>query len=516
MQERISPQRRVHWKRPLAAITAALLALSGATLAASAAQAQPVAGGEVWIGAKQGYGGTGIWPVYSEQPADPDNPGEPDFWTYCLEQRVTAQEGIVGHVGDAGSFLGDNYFTDPDARGKALWVLGHSFPAIGLDEFAASAGLTSISANDAIEATQYAIWRYTDLNFDASWSWETPDSEAAYWYLVNGANASGGLNQGDFETTVSITPPPSGQTADSLVGPFTVTTNQPTAQLTVDPALTLTDAAGDPVNPDTVVDGQQLYLDLRGDQTAGTGTVTAAVNGSSATGLVVSSPLTPGDTPTESAHSQSRIIVAPSGTATSDSAAAAWGPTAADPVIGTSLVDAADGDQVLHWTGGTVIDTVFYENLTPGVEYTVTGELMRKPNGTGTGITGSTTFTPTQADGEVDVTFVVPEGYAGEALVAFEWLFVGATAGDRGDAIAAHTDIDDPAQTITVESAPVPTVTDENEPDQKAVQAAGPGQLANTGSESPAFALTLALTLAAVLAALAGLSLLMSARREAR
>lgn len=58
----------------------------------------------------------------------------------------------------------------------------------------------------------------------------------------------------------------------------------------------------------------------------------------------------------------------PSTTRTSAEASASWSavPAAADPVIGTSLVDSADGDRVLPWNGGTVIDTIAYQNLTPG------------------------------------------------------------------------------------------------------------------------------------------------------
>ncbi|QTV80080.1 VaFE repeat-containing surface-anchored protein [Microbacterium sp. NIBRBAC000506063] len=124
-------------------------------------------------------------------------------------------------------------------------------------------------------------------------------------------------------------------------------------------------------------------------------------------------------------------------------------------MIGTSLVDAADGDRVLAWNGGVVVDTVAYENLVPGQEYTLVGELMDKADGSGTGITGSVTFTPEEPNGEIDVLFTVPEGYASSELVAFEWLFEGAVAGDPEDAVAEHTDIDDPAQTVTVEDAPV-------------------------------------------------------------
>ena len=125
------------------------------------------------------------------------------------------------------------------------------------------------------------------------------------------------------------------------------------------------------------------------------------------------------------------------------------------PTIGTSLVDSADQDQVLPWNGGTVVDTVTYDGLTPGTEYTVAGELYNQADGTATGITASTTFTPTAAAGTVDVTFTIPTGYAGTQLVAFEWLYLGTDT--DGEAIAEHTDIEDAAQTVTIEEAPTTT-----------------------------------------------------------
>ncbi|MFK4788587.1 VaFE repeat-containing surface-anchored protein, partial [Microbacterium sp. ZW T5_56] len=126
-------------------------------------------------------------------------------------------------------------------------------------------------------------------------------------------------------------------------------------------------------------------------------------------------------------------------------------PTVEEPAIGTSLVDSADSDHVLGWNGGTVIDTIAYQNLTPGTEYTVTGELMLKGDGTATGITGTTTFTPTAADGTTTVTFTVPVGFGGEVLVAYETLF---ESSDLSTPIAEHKDINDAAQTVTVDTPP--------------------------------------------------------------
>lgn len=119
--------------------------------------------------------------------------------------------------------------------------------------------------------------------------------------------------------------------------------------------------------------------------------VSAAAAG---TGLILSVPASPGGIPTPGFHAQSIILVAVQSATTSTSAAISW-VTAAAPAIGTTLVDATDGDQVLPWRGGTVTYRITYTGPTPGAEYTVSGELMRKTDASATGMTASTTFTPT-------------------------------------------------------------------------------------------------------------------------
>lgn len=163
----------------------------------------PVTVSGTWIGSTTpGYGGTRLYPVYID-PSSTSGLGAPDHWAYCLEQPVSARTSTVGYLGGFSAYLGSNHFAgDATVQNKVLWVLAHSYPAVSLAEFGVAAGVPGISANDAIEAAQYAIWRYTQLTWDASWNWETPDSEAAYWYLVNGANASSG--NGGNGTIVSV------------------------------------------------------------------------------------------------------------------------------------------------------------------------------------------------------------------------------------------------------------------------------------------------------------------------
>lgn len=422
-----------------------------------AASAEPGPGDTVWIGpTSQGYGGTSLHGIYEQAPTNPNGAGSPDYWAYCIEHDVPAITGIGGLLGEASDFLGSNHFTDPGIDGKVLWVLAHSYPALSLSAFGSAVGVPNISQNDAIEATQYAIWRYTDLTFDASWNFTTPDSSTAYWYLVNGANSSGGMTPADFPSvTATITGPAGTQQANTLVGPFTVTTNQPSVSVSVAPQIAVTDAAGNPINTSAVVDGQQVYLDTRGTSLAGSATVTVTASGAGGTGHIISVPTTSGGTPTSVDHAQTMILVAPSTATTTDSADVTWN-ALPSPSIGTTLVDKADGDHTIPAGGGIVVDTIAYQDLVPGTQYTASGELMRTSDGSATGITGSTTFTPTQPDGTVDVEFSVPAGHAGQSLVAFEELRVTGEA----PVVASHEDINDAAQTVSV-SKGAPTVTTE-------------------------------------------------------
>lgn len=112
----------------------------------------------------------------------------------------------------------------------------------------------------------------------------------------------------------------------------------------------------------------------------------------------------------------------------------------------------ADGDKTVALT-----DTVEYKNLIPGTEYTMTGTLHQQvvnEDGTisdggalkdadGKDVTASATFTPSEADGMVDVAFKFDaSGLNGKSVVAFETL-------TKNDAtVAVHTDIEDAGQTI--------------------------------------------------------------------
>lgn len=137
------------------------------------------------------------------------------------------------------------------------------------------------------------------------------------------------------------------------------------------------------------------------------------------------------------------------------------------PKIGTTLTDAVDGDKnIVSNNPVRLTDTVSYTGLMPGREYTVTGTLhMKAADGDGSEavavkdaegnpVTVKAAFTPEKANGTVDVTFEFDgsELAHGDEIVAFESL-------DRkGVELAAHADIDDAAQTVSVSNPLIGTL----------------------------------------------------------
>ena len=121
------------------------------------------------------------------------------------------------------------------------------------------------------------------------------------------------------------------------------------------------------------------------------------------------------------------------------------------PKIGTTLKD-DQGVKEVEAKQVTLVDTVKYTGLKVGKEYTVSGRLMDKETGKelSPAVTATTKFTPTATEGTVDIKFTLDASkLGGKKVVAFEKVSEGATE------VAAHEDINDEGQTVTVKK-PVP------------------------------------------------------------
>ena len=99
----------------------------------------------------------------------------------------------------------------------------------------------------------------------------------------------------------------------------------------------------------------------------------------------------------------------------------------------------------------TITDTVEYQHLIPGKEYTVKGVLMDKSTGKELIVDGKTvksevTFVPETPNGNVDILFTVDGKFITKTtdIVVFETLY------KEGVELASHADIKDKDQTVTV------------------------------------------------------------------
>lgn len=165
------------------------------------------------------------------------------------------------------------------------------------------------------------------------------------------------------------------------------------------------------------------------------------------------------------------------------------------PRIATTALDESDGDhEILNDAEVHVIDTVAFENLSPGKSYRVIGTLMKKEaneqgevqavpltDETGAAISSETTFTPQAEHGSIEVSFNFNASALepGAELVVYEKLLCNETE------IATHEDPEDENQTVRVvapEEPPAPSNPDEPAPASETPTPEQKGTFAKTGS----------------------------------
>ena len=154
--------------------------------------------------------------------------------------------------------------------------------------------------------------------------------------------------------------------------------------------------------------------------------------------------------------------------------------TIGKPRLSTSATDALDGDKnLIGEDGATIVDTVHYNNVTPGKTYKVTGTLYEKVtdkdgkvskkqllDADGNPVTAETEFVPEDTYGTVDVTFTFDGSLLKDntPVVAFESLSY------KDKEIASHSDIEDEDQTVTMHTSEIgTTATDKLDGDKTVI-----------------------------------------------
>ncbi|WP_195958023.1 VaFE repeat-containing surface-anchored protein [Enterococcus gallinarum] len=139
-----------------------------------------------------------------------------------------------------------------------------------------------------------------------------------------------------------------------------------------------------------------------------------------------------------------------------------------DPKIQTTATNQEDGSKLFDPLEEVIlVDTVSYENLIPGKQYTVKGKLMDKETGEALlidekEVISEQTFVAEKATGTVDVIFTFNAvDLASKTIVVFEDLY-------RNDTkIAVHADIEDQAQTVEVTDPKIKTTATNQEDGSK-------------------------------------------------
>lgn len=122
------------------------------------------------------------------------------------------------------------------------------------------------------------------------------------------------------------------------------------------------------------------------------------------------------------------------------------------PDVHTQAKDTeTDEDRACADDSVTIVDTVLYENVMPGYEYELRGELINQRTGEpvttskGEKITAETTFIPEDFEGSIDMEFTfdaIDAGLEGEVTVCYETLLL------NNIEVADHRDKNDKGQTI--------------------------------------------------------------------
>lgn len=127
--------------------------------------------------------------------------------------------------------------------------------------------------------------------------------------------------------------------------------------------------------------------------------------------------------------------------------------------VGTTLVDAFDGDHVVENGKVKVVDTIAYKGLAAGEAYTAHGTIMDKAAGMpledadGNPVTASAEFVAEGSEGAVEVAFEFDASKLeeGASLVAFEEVL-----DVSGNVVAVHQDLEDEGQTVVVDNPDTP------------------------------------------------------------
>ena len=335
-----------------------LLALTGALTASAAPSGVPTNSNKgSAYGMPQPGGGTAAKLGDMFRITWTDDAGATSFsLSYCVEASV--QIALTRPYAPASwSDASQNAFQSNAPQ--IAWILQNSYPTLTGAQLSATTGIAGITDQDAISATQFAIWNLTDpaLAGGALFPSRTtvPQDLVTYprstiiqslmvWLLDN-AQPTGS----EPTPALRITPGTTTVASGSVGGPYSVSTTSSAGATISVSAGAVVDASGAPLTG-PFVDGSTFYVDARALSSGTAVTITAtAPNAQILPGTIITSAL-------PDVRSQN-IIVASAATFTTASANATLAVTDA-VVMGTISIHKQDADAPSKALAGAVFDVV--------------------------------------------------------------------------------------------------------------------------------------------------------------
>ena len=206
---------------------------------------------------------------------------------YCIELDVDIKYESDLRVGDWKDFPGTNKFKDnAEIQSKVAWIAQRSYPQTDMAELTKASGIAGLTEQEAITATQAAIWHFTNdykwlglANADQA---TTTRVEKLFTYLTGQTNT--GLKESKQPTveaeTGSITFTRSENGSEGKVGPIRFKSSQATFKLTSELKYELINAQGAKVDLNAVPADTDLYLKVPADMTSGEQEFKGSVTGS--------------------------------------------------------------------------------------------------------------------------------------------------------------------------------------------------------------------------------------------
>ena len=206
---------------------------------------------------------------------------------YCIELDVDIKYESDLRVGDWKDFPGTNKFKDnAEIQSKVAWIAQRSYPQTDMAELTKASGIAGLTEQEAITATQAAIWHFTNdykwlglANADQA---TTTRVEKLFTYLTGQTNT--GLKESKQPTveaeTGGITFTRSENGSEGKVGPIRFKSSQATFKLTSELKYELITAQGAKVDLNAVPADTDLYLKVPADMTSGEQEFKGSVTGS--------------------------------------------------------------------------------------------------------------------------------------------------------------------------------------------------------------------------------------------